>query len=183
MSPLEIPFETARAAADLARRRGAKAVLNPAPAQDLRGEDLSAFLAVTPNETEARVCLGLEPTDPISPDELAVRLLALGTPNVIITLGEEGVLWASAHGMRRVPALAVKAIDVVGAGDAFNAGLAVGLSEGRSMMDAICLGITTASLSTERRETIDSYPRRVAVEERLAEVRNAAASGYPAQSH
>src|SRR5690348_12022119 len=61
ISPLEISLATARAAAERASQQGGKAILNPAPAQDLRQEDLSAFFALTPNETEARVCLGLAP--------------------------------------------------------------------------------------------------------------------------
>jgi ribokinase len=174
VSPLEISLAAARAGAELARLAGGKAILNPAPAQDLRSEDLSAFFALTPNETEARVCLALEPNDSTPMEELARRWLALGAPHVIITLGEQGVLWASAAGVRRIAALSVKAIDAVGAGDAFNAGLAVGLAEGRHILDAICLGVTAASLSTEKRETIDSYPRRAAVDARFAEARAAA---------
>jgi ribokinase len=46
-------------------------------------------------------------------------------------------LWASRSGLKRIPALAVKPIDTVGAGDAFNAGLAVGLSEGEGVLEAI----------------------------------------------
>jgi ribokinase len=170
LSPLEISLATARAAAERARQQGGKAILNPAPAQDLRDEDLSAFYALTPNETEARVCLGLAPDDNTPDEVLANRLLDLGAPNVIITLGAQGALWASAAGQRRVPALRVNAIDMVGAGDAFNAGLAVGLSEKRPLLDAICLGVTAASLSTEKRETIASYPYRAEVEARMGEV-------------
>jgi ribokinase len=181
LSPLEIPLATAQAAAAHAQRQGAKAILNPAPAQDLRGKDLSAFFVLTPNETEARVCLGLAPDDCASMEKLAECLLGLGVPQVIITLGAEGVLWASAEGLRQIPALSVDAIDTVGAGDAFNAGLAIGLAEGQSMLDAICLGITAASMSTEKRETIESYPRRTEVDARLAEVRTAAQKGSGAR--
>lgn len=170
VSPLEIPLGTARAAAVLAKRQGGKAILNPAPAHDLRREDLSAFFALTPNESEARVSLGLAPDDPIPDEVLADRLLDLGAPHVIITLGAGGVLWASREGVRRIPALKVDAIDVVGAGDAFNAGLATGLAQEMELADAICLGITAASLSTEKRETIASYPTRAIVEQRLPEV-------------
>jgi ribokinase len=179
ISPLEISLQTARAAAERARQQGGKAILNPAPAQDLRHEDLRAFFAVTPNETEARVCLGLAPDDSIPDEVLADRLLDLGAPNVIITLGAQGALWASAAGRRRVPALRVEAIDMVGAGDAFNAGLAVGLAEDRSVLEAICLGVTAASLSTEKRETIDSYPSRAEVEARFSEVLASAERGQP----
>jgi ribokinase len=177
ISPLEISLTSARAGAELARRQGGKAILNPAPAQDLRNEDLSAFFVLTPNEPEARVCLGLAPDDEIPNEVLADRLLDLGAPHVVITLGVQGVLWASAAGKRRIPALKVQAIDMVGAGDAFNAGLAVGLAEDRPLLEAICLGITAASLSTEKRETINSYPHRSEVDARLAEVLAAAERG------
>lgn len=170
VSPLEISLEAARAGAELAKRHGGKAILNPAPAQDLRKEDLGVFFAITPNESEARVCLGLAPDHPIPDEVLADRLLDLGAPHVIITLGAQGVLWASKAGKRRIPALEVNALDVVGAGDAFNAGLAVGLAQARSLNDAICIGVTAASLSTERRETIPSYPGRAEVDKRLPEV-------------
>ena len=179
ISPLEISLEAARAAADLVTRQGGKAILNPAPAQDLRRQDLSAFFAVTPNESEARVCLGLEPNDPIADEILAERLLELGAPHVIITLGEQGALWACNAGKRRIPALKVNAIDVVGAGDAFNAGLAVGLAEDRPLIEAIALGIAAASLSTERRETIASYPRRADVDRRVKDVLNAVEKVQP----
>lgn len=179
VSPLEIPLATARAGAELARLQGGKGVLNPAPAQDLRREDLSAFFALTPNESEARVCLGLEPDDPTPLEVLAGRWLDLGSPHVVITLGANGVLWASAQGLRRIPALPVQAVDPVGAGDAFNAGLAVGLAEGRSVFDAICLGVTAASLSTVKRETIDSYPHRHEVDLHLSEVQALAAGSQP----
>ena len=170
ISPLEIPLETALVGAKLAKEHGAKAVLNPAPASDLRKADLSCVFALTPNETEARTCLGLAPADLASDAELATALLELGPENVMLTRGRQGVLWVSRGGLKRIPALAVKPIDTVGAGDAFNAGLAVGLSEGESVLQAIAMGVTTASLSTEKRETLASYPYRGEVDQRMNEV-------------
>jgi ribokinase len=170
LSPLEIPLETALAAAAVASASGIPAILNPAPATDLRGADLSAVFALTPNEGEARLCLGRPIGDPASAEELARALLDLGVKNVILTLGPQGALWASRQGLRHVPALEVKVVDTVGAGDAFNAGLAVGLSEHRPLEEAIALGVTAASLSTRRRQTIDSYPYRQEVDARVPEV-------------
>ena len=146
LSPLEIPFETAITASRVAKAAGVKSILNPAPAINLQDQDLSAVYALTPNETEARVCLGLEPDDTISDNDLATALLKLGAENVILTLGEKGVLWANKNGITRIPALKVQVVDSVGAGDAFNAGLAVGLSEKKSMQEAIAIGVTAASL-------------------------------------
>jgi ribokinase len=170
VSPLEIPLETALEAARVGRGHGVKCVLNPAPAADLRSLDLSCFFALTPNETEARVCLGLSPHAQISDQQLAQLLLDLGTEHVMLTRGAAGVMWASREGVQSFPALQVQVLDTVGAGDAFNAGLAVGLSEGAPLMDAIALGVATASLSTEKRQTIASYPSRDEVAPHIAQV-------------
>jgi ribokinase len=170
ISPLEIPWETAQAAARTGSTAGVKCILNPAPATDLRSQDLSCFFALTPNETEARICLGLPPNEPVSDQKLAQSLLDLGSEHVMLTRGAAGVMWASREGVQSFPALKVRVVDTVGAGDAFNAGLAVGLSEGSTLPDAIALGVATASLSTEKRQTIDSYPYRNAVSARTAQV-------------
>lgn len=170
ISPLEIPLDTALAGARLAKEHGVKAILNPAPACDLRKSDLSCVFALTPNETEARTCLGLPSDDPANDHELAAALLELGPENVLLTRGAQGVLWASCHGLQSIPALAVNPVDTVGAGDAFNAGLAVGLSEGRPLRHSIALGVTAASLSTEKRETLASYPYRPQVDKRVHEI-------------
>ncbi len=170
ISPLEIPLESALGAARLARKAGAKTILNPAPAADLRYSDLSSIYALTPNEIEGRICLGLDAVDPIGDADLAVRLLELGAENVILTLGAKGVIWACQGSVRKIPSLEVNAVDTVGAGDAFNAGLATGLSERRPLLEAIALGVTAASLSTRHRETIDSYPYRPEVDAAIHEV-------------
>jgi ribokinase len=170
LSPLEIPLITALAAAKVAKAKQIKSILNPAPAEDLRNADLSNVFALTPNETEGRVCLGMSPDDVITDEDLAIALLELGAENVMLTLGPKGILWTSRDGMRVIPALEVDVVDSVGAGDAFNAGLAVGLSENQSIIESIALGVTSASLSTQKRETIESYPYREEVDQRKQEV-------------
>jgi ribokinase len=170
LSPLEIPLTTALAAAKVAKAKQIKSILNPAPAEDLRNADLSNVFALTPNETEGRVCLGMRPDHVIGDEDLAIALLELGVENVMLTLGPKGVLWVSRDGVRVIPALDVDVVDSVGAGDAFNAGLAVGLSENQSIVESIALGVTTASLSTQKRETIESYPYREEVDKRKQEV-------------
>ncbi|MFC1614563.1 ribokinase [Gemmatimonadota bacterium] len=170
ISPLEIPLETALAGSRIARAAGIKSILNPAPACDLRQHHLGDVFALTPNETEGRICLGLDPGDPIADRDLAAELLKLGPENVILTLGGKGVIWASTERVREIPALEVQVLDSVGAGDAFNTGLAVGLSENMPTTEAIALGVTAASLSTQKRETIESYPYRAEVDRRVGEV-------------
>jgi ribokinase len=106
----------------------------------------------------------LRPDDPISDNEVVLELLRLGVENVVLTRGDKGVIWGCSAGLVEVPAVPVPVVDTVGAGDAFNAGFAVGLSEKKSTLEAIALGVTAASLSTQRRETIASYSYRSEVD-------------------
>lgn len=170
VSQLEIPIASALTAASIAASHGVKTILNPAPAIDLRRHDLTHVFALTPNETEARICLGL-PADAVASDhDLAKAFLDRGIENVMLTRGPRGVVWASRQGIHSIPALEVNAIDTVGAGDAFNAGLAVGISENLPIPEAIAFGVAAASLSTEVRETIQSYPYRSQVLPRTKEI-------------
>ncbi|MCL2658922.1 MAG: ribokinase [Acidobacteriaceae bacterium] len=168
LSPLEIPLETALAGMRLAREKGLWTILNPAPAVNLKGVDLSSVFTLTPNETEARVCLGLPPDANVTDEETALQLLELGPANVVITLGERGALWASREGLRHFPALPVAVVDTVGAGDAFNAGLATALSERWPFEESLRMAIIAASLSTRKRGTIESYPYRAEVDAHLS---------------
>ena len=57
--PLEIPLETVYAAAQMATQRGAKVLLNPAPAQILDRSLLELVDVLLPNEYEAALMTGL----------------------------------------------------------------------------------------------------------------------------
>jgi ribokinase len=111
---LEIPLATALAGASVAKAAGRKFILNPAPAMDLRNVDLSAVFALTPNELEGRVCLGLRPDDPIQDSEIVLELLRLGVDNVMLTRGGKGVLWGCSAGLWELPAVPVLVVDTVG---------------------------------------------------------------------
>ena len=52
---LEIPMETVEYVAKVAKKQNKKVILNPAPAQPLSEELLSALYLITPNETEAEL--------------------------------------------------------------------------------------------------------------------------------
>ena len=91
---LEIPLATALQAATLGKRHGLRVIFNPAPAQDLSRIDLSAIDILTPNENEARVCLGLSADDPLAEEEIGRRLLARGCRAVAITLDRAARCWS-----------------------------------------------------------------------------------------
>lgn len=168
LAQLEIPLGTALHALSLAHAHGITTILNPAPAVDLRQTDLSSVDVLTPNEHEAKVALGLGPDDVVPAAELGARLLALGARAVIVTLGGSGSLVVTADQVTEVDPVRVAVVDSNGAGDSFNAALAVALGEGRDLPDAARFAGTVAALSCEHWETVPSYQDRTTVEAYLA---------------
>lgn len=164
LAQLEIPLATALHALTVARAARVTTILNPAPAVDLRGTDLTCVDVLTPNEHEAKAALGLGPDDATPPAELGRRLLALGPRAVVITLGEAGALVVTADGAAEVSPVRVAVVDSNGAGDSFNAALAVALGEGRDLPAAARFAGTVAALCCEHWETVPSYQDRATVE-------------------
>jgi ribokinase len=162
---LEIPLETALHAAQRGHENHCTVILNPAPAYDLRQSDLSTVDLLTPNETEARVCLALDPCDPTDDIEIARRLLKLGCRIVVMTLGERGCLIVTPDNVTPVPAFSLpNVIDSNGAGDSFNAALATALLEGESLPEAARFANAVAGLCCTRWDTVPSYNTREEVE-------------------
>lgn len=164
MTQLEIPLETACEALRLGKAHGALTILNPAPAQSVEGHHLVDVDILTPNASEARILLGLPPDDPSPPPELARRLLELGVGTVVVTLGDEGALIVGAKEATHVPAIPIRAVDVTGAGDSFNAALAVSLGEGLSLEDAVHVAVRAGAFTALRLGVIDGLPTRADLE-------------------
>ena len=110
----------------------------------------------TCNELEAGILFG-EKFDGSDPDAAAQTLSRcigrLGLPRMVVTLGENGSVWADADGERGYcPAEKIKMVDSTGAGDAFFSGLSVGLTLGKSIGDSCRIGTRlAASVITEQR--------------------------------
>lgn len=81
---------------------------------------------------------------------------------IIITRADEGVRIITREGEVTVPACkAEKVLNPTGAGDAFRAGLLVGLTEGKSMEDAAKIGAAMGSLCVEcEQPTIQGFSRQ-----------------------
>ena len=89
--------------------------------------------------------------------------------NVIITLGEKGAYFANNKESIVFPVanLTNPVVDTTGAGDAFNAGLAVALAEGKNIKETLIFANTTAGLSTTKIGTATSMPDREEIEKFL----------------
>jgi ribokinase len=164
---LETPLGAVAATVALAAQAGARLILNPAPARKLPARLLRGVSILTPNEHEAELLTGIKVTDRESADRAATKLLRLGVGTVIITLGKRGVYLAEAAGRRMIPGFKVQAVDTTAAGDIFNGALAVALSEGQALPEAVRFAQAAAAISVTRLGAQPSAPRRAEVERLL----------------
>jgi ribokinase len=160
LTQLEIPVAAAEAALACGRAQGAATILNPAPVRSLPPSVLQLIDVLTPNETEARVLAGHSPDAAVAPEEVARELIRSGVKQVVMTLGEKGALIVTATSSAHVPAIQMSAVDTTGAGDAFNAGLAVAMACGNSLEAAVRFAVVTGGLAVTKEGVIPSLPRR-----------------------
>lgn len=157
---LEIPIPSVRYAVRMATSLGKKVIVNPAPACPLPAEFLRDIYLITPNETEACILTGIPVEDEASAQRAAAALLRQGVQNVVITLGSKGALVCNAEVSMFIPAYRVKAVDTTAAGDVFNGALAVALSEGRTLPDAVGFACAASAISVTRPGAQSSIPFR-----------------------
>ncbi|MGN0232853.1 MAG: ribokinase [Bacteroidaceae bacterium] len=162
MMQAEIPYESVKYAAQVAREAGVPVIYNPAPVCVVDDEMMSLTDVMILNETEATILSGC----PCASDA-ARQLLRRGVGNVIITLGSKGAFYSCGHGASDIiPSYKVEAVDSVGAGDTFCGAVAVAFSQ-RKVLDEYVLRYATAAaaISVTRHGAQPSIP---SAEETLA---------------
>lgn len=156
---LEIPLETVYYVINYAHDLGKTIILNPAPAISTLSHDILAKVDyLTPNETE----LGLLAQCPIHTlqdiTQGAHYLLSLGVKNIITTLGPQGALLMNHQRTQLFEGYPAQAIDTTAAGDSFNGAIALYLSQGRSIDEAITFANQVASVTVTRKGAQTSIP-------------------------
>jgi len=131
---LEIPLNCVQKALEVARAANVKTILNPAPMTKLPAEIIQLADYITPNEHEYQTL-----SEEFSIAELSSRL--------IITMGDEGVIFYEDGKEVRIPALNVPVHDTTGAGDTFNGALGVAICEQLGLKEAISFANRAAALS------------------------------------
>ena len=148
---MEIPLEAIEATLRLGQRLGVPVILNPAPARPLPTDWLTLARYLTPNQHELAVLLGADPAE-----DFPALMRRAPTP-VVLTRGSEGA-WYREHGEPvHQPSFAVEVVDSTGAGDTFNAALAVFLHEG--LATAVRKACAAAALSVTRLGAQQGMPR------------------------
>ena len=181
----ELQTATAREALRLGRAMGARTVFNPAPADGVDRSVLGAADIITPNRGELVALVAAEgrrsgraradgPIPGADIVEAARGLLEASDDGpgvgqaVVVTLGAAGALVVTADSTIDVAARKVDAVDTTGAGDAFNAGLAAAIAEGRSLEEAVRRAVMAGALATTRVGAREGDPTAVELEAALA---------------
>jgi 6-phosphofructokinase 2 len=161
--PRGVPMDFYRDVAVVARRKGAKFVL------DTSGDALRETLAaggvhlVKPSLGEFEQLVGRSLKEAGAVEEAAMQFIATGGTDLLaVTMGHEGAVLAHASGILRLPALEVEVHSAVGAGDSFLAAMTLALALGATPEIAFKRGVAagTAAVLTPgtelcKREDVD----------------------------
>ncbi|MDO4900314.1 ribokinase [Actinomyces sp.] len=155
----EIPAQTVLAVGRRAREMHVPAVLNAAP-HVTYGEELHGlFDCFIVNEEEALAYAGYEraPEGLLGWRRLAAGLRRIA-PEVIVTLGAAGSVYAGPQGVEAVPAHPVQAVDTTGAGDSFVGTLCAALVRGERREAALRFATIAGALTTVGSGAQESMP-------------------------
>ncbi|NGM22599.1 ribokinase [Roseomonas stagni] len=161
---MEVPPAEVAVAVMRGRARGARVILNLAPATaDLPRDILAALDLLVVNEHEAMMVARRLGT---APDAAAIRA-ALGT-DVALTMGGSGVTAATATGMYRYPAFPVRPVDTTGAGDCWCGVLASAMDRGLPLDAAMRRASAAAAIACTRPGAASSMPTAAETDALLA---------------
>ncbi len=113
-----------------------------------------AFYLMTPNGVEAQALTGLPVADTAQGALAAKQLVAAGVQIAIITLGHDGLVYATPEASGYVPSIEGEIIDPTGAGDALTAAVVYALLNDIPVDEAVRLGVSAASLTLASNDTV-----------------------------
>ncbi|MFX1360982.1 MAG: ribokinase [Promethearchaeota archaeon] len=174
---MEIPIETINEIFSIASKGNVIKILNPAPLKPIPVKILKSIDVITPNEGELIRLYSLlgfkefKRKDNEMMVQISRDITSLGVKDVIITLGEKGslVYQSEIDKITKIPAIKVKAIDTVGAGDCFNGVLASKLNQGKDLITSVKYATIAASIAVTRRGAQTSIPYFHEIEEKYIE--------------
>lgn len=115
---------------------------------------LEDLYMITPNTLEAEALCGQPVRDRDEAIVAAKRLVSLGVEIAIITLADQGLVYATPSQSGHIPALKCEIVDLTGAGDALTAAVIFGLLNDFPVDEAVRLGVSAAALTLQCRETV-----------------------------
>lgn len=86
------------------------------------------------------------------------KIKSLNHKNVVITLGERGLIYEENNMVKQVPAFNVKVVDTTGAGDIFHGALLYAISEQMKWQDSLVFASIASALSVQKQGGFTSIP-------------------------
>ncbi len=166
----EIPANTIAFLVELCDDMCKRIMINPAPASlDFLAREAYAKVDIlVPNEHEASILLGRPIEGRDAALSAAQELMAWGIGTVVITLGRQGCVAATADGRTfSIPAFEVETVDTTAAGDCFIGALACAIGSGSPIENALQFACAAGALSVTRHGAQSSLPFQHEVEELL----------------
>ena len=158
VSQFEIPLETIRRYFSRNRQLGGRNILNPAPFAEIPMGLLTLADFLVLNETEYLQFRSMEgQANSLSLIRNDLKNLNLAVP-IIVTLGDQGVLFKLGDAAGFLPAHRVNVVDSTGAGDCFVGVYSALLSKDYADVEAIRLANAAAAVSVTRSGAAASMP-------------------------
>ena len=167
---MEVPPAENWALARRARARGARVLLNVAPAQPLPAEALASVDWLVANEIEIGTIAAAAGHGREDPRAAGAALAAATGIAVVVTLGKEGAVAFSGGQGWAIGALPITPVDSTGAGDAFVGVLAAALDAGAALPAALRRASVAGALTCLVAGAQPSLPIRAAIDKRLKEL-------------
>jgi ribokinase len=164
----EVRPEATFALLERAKARGARTVLNLAPAGPVPAPILDALDHLVVNEIEGRIAAG--GSGEVEVEAFARALARRHGLTCVVTLGAAGALAIGPEVAERFGVLPVEAVDTTGAGDAFVGVFAASLDLGHDVRGALRRASVAAGLACTRLGAQTSQPTAAEIEARLGEL-------------
>lgn len=156
---LEIPIETVAYVVKKLKEHGKTIILDPAPARSLPAEIFENIDYITPNETEIAILSNRPVQNETDIAAAALELLNRGVGQVILKAGKRGAFIIRPEETVHIPGFKVTVVDTTGAGDSFNAGLAVSLAQGLGLAESVRFANAVGALATTAQGAQIAMPR------------------------
>ena len=157
---LEIPVPSAEYVINLCSRNHTEVILKPSAVEKVKDEWLTDIAYFVPNEKELHL---LVPGNKSLEDKAKI-LRKKGIKNVIVTLGARGCYLQNEENSMYFEGTGFEPIDTTGGGDSFISALAVYLSEGRPLIQAIGYAIFASGITVTRYGVQPALPDRKSVD-------------------
>jgi ribokinase len=167
---METPVAENWALVRRAKARGARVLLNVAPAAPVPTDIVRMVDWLVVNETEAMIVADSLGRHRDNPRDAGAAVAEAAQTTVIVTLGGEGACAIAAGTVYDVTAMLITPVDTVGAGDAFVGAFAAAIDSGGDLSRGLAYGSVAGALACLTPGAQPSLPLKAAIDARLRDL-------------